>query len=119
MLVDLALLHFLLNTLGYSSEREIFIRIDSHDVRVILKAENREVLLCVGTPELPEQEMLALWRELCVEWNTGGSIDDEEKDALYSKSGISLGGPMLVFTLLSHGFTRMIEIENADMSQKH
>lgn len=98
--------HSLLYTLGYSLETEVFVVMQPGSVIVLLQADGLEAMLRMGEPELEMAEMEARWHELISEWNTGGTISNEEKDRMFEASPASLNSAQIVAGLARAGFRR-------------
>jgi len=105
-LIEAIAAHDLLSNLGYSLATEVFLTLYPDVVAVSLRADGREVQLYVGTPELAVEEMVARWKELVREWNTGGTCSNEEKDWLWESSTARRHAVDIVEKLVLQGFRR-------------
>jgi hypothetical protein len=90
---------------GYSLQKNLFLEvIEEKDVNVILCVEGKDVSLRMGSPELPQADMVTLWQELIAEWNTGGAFSREEKDLLCMNSQAFIRKVEILGKLLIVGF---------------
>ncbi len=107
-LVEATLVHSILFTLGYIAD-EIFLRLDGKDVFVQLKAEDKVVEIRIGEAVYSAEKMMDLYQELSKEWNTGGTISKEEKDALFETSTAKVMQNQIVVNLALQGFNRWVQ----------
>lgn len=105
-LVEAITTHSLLNTLGYSLIDEVFLELSPRDVIVCLRADGLEAKLRMGEPELELDEMVTRWKALILDWNTGGTISDNEKNQLWRASTAKQRATEVFVRLVLEGFRR-------------
>ncbi len=117
-LIEAIATHSLLSALGYSTADNLFMSISEKDVEVLLRAEGKQVALRMGTPEVPPLELAKLWRQLIGEWNTGGTISNEEKSIMCNGTKIFVNKMEITAKLLLAGF-RLPITQNAQPPKTH
>jgi hypothetical protein len=119
-LIEAIATHSILNTLGYSLVSEVFIGFSTNDVLVQLCADGKEAGLRMGSPELPIDQLVQLWKELLQEWNTGGTITTKEKDEIVANSQARCHLIEITTNLIVAGFpSRVLSSEANTSTTKH
>jgi hypothetical protein len=96
-------LHHILVSLGFSTQKHIIFVVSEEMVAVLLRAQDKDVPMRTGAPELPLDQMVERWGNLLTEWNTGGGFSAQEKQALLEGSQVYAKQVDLMLTILSKG----------------